>query len=278
MQEVYLDLYFMVNLGMDLICLLITAAVLHRKRSMPRLWLAAALGGLYACFALLFGLSGAVGLLTDAFAAFGMCAVAFGERRHGAWRLAAESGAQLLISAFLGGMMTILFSFLNRLELPLDSAESDGASVWIFAMLAAISGLFTAHGGRLLGRARGSKEVRVEAILLGTAVELRAMVDTGNLLRDPVSGRSVIVADRRVLEPLLPAALFREDYPTAPSLAARLRVIPVKTATGNGLLRAIVPDALTVIEGETRDSCDHLIAWAELGDRAQGFDALFPHS
>ena len=44
-QEVYADLYFLVNMSMDLLCLNLTAALLHRGVRRWRLLLASAVGG-----------------------------------------------------------------------------------------------------------------------------------------------------------------------------------------------------------------------------------------
>ena len=269
--EVYIDLYFLVNAGMDFLCLMLTAVILHRRPRAWRVTAGAILGGLYACAALLSGASAGVGILLDLLVAGGLCAVTFGRKR-----LLRAVGVQLLISALLGGIMTLLFSLLNRMELPLEGADGDGISVWIFALLAALSGLFTLRGGRLLGGARRQRTVRVRAVLFGEKVELLALVDSGNLLRDPVSGRGVIVASREVLLPHLPRELTEEGLTVSHRLATRLRLIPMRTASGEGLLRAVLPDSLTVIEGDREEPCDYLVAIAELGDRAAGFDALFP--
>jgi hypothetical protein len=67
--EVYADLYFLINMGMDLVGLMITAALMHRKGRKWRLVLAAALGGGYALVALLLGLSGWTSLIADLLAA-----------------------------------------------------------------------------------------------------------------------------------------------------------------------------------------------------------------
>ena len=58
--EVYIDLYFLVNAGMDFLCLMISAAILHRQPKGWRCILGAILGGVYACMALLLVFTAAV--------------------------------------------------------------------------------------------------------------------------------------------------------------------------------------------------------------------------
>ena len=116
----------------------------------------------------------------------------------------------------------------------------------------------------------------MDAVLFGNAITLHALVDSGNLLRDPLSGRGVIVADRDRFRNRLPQALLDDRFPTDHSLACRTRLIPVKTAAGDGILRAILPDSLTVFDGKSRQAADYLIAFTSLGNRVEGFDALCP--
>ena len=80
MQEIYADLYVLINFGMDLLCLTVTASLLHLPARRWRILTAAGMGGLYALLSLLFSPTGLPGLLLDLLAALGLSAVAFAER------------------------------------------------------------------------------------------------------------------------------------------------------------------------------------------------------
>ena len=274
MQEVYADLYFLVNACMDLLCLMISAAVLHRRILRRRAILGSILGGVYAVAALLLWIGGIFGLMLDLLAAVAIAAAVFWEKGMRVGILLRISAAFALISALLGGIMTALYAGINRLELPFEALQGEGLSVWMFAVLAAVSGILSLRGGRFLGRSHRAKSVTLEVEMMGRCVTLRAMVDSGNLLRDPMSGRSVIVAEREKLREILPNGLEGDAWMRDAELARRVRLIPARTATGEGMLRAILPDRLTVTDGRERYSSGDLLAPAELGDRAQGFDAL----
>jgi stage II sporulation protein GA (sporulation sigma-E factor processing peptidase) len=269
--EVYADLYFLINMGMDLVGLMITAALMHRKTGKWRLVLAAALGGGYALAALLLGLSGWTSLVADLLAALLLCCVAFAERRRGC-RVLAVGGVYLLVSMILGGVMTALYGWLDRLHLPVEALEGDGLSVWIFSALAAFAGLVTAKGGRFFGRAKRTRTVEISACLFGREISFTALVDTGNLLCDPVSGRGVIVVEERVLRGILPEAFFsgtseevRTSWMREGKNAARVRPIPAGTAAGERLLWAAIPERLEIATEKERFCADYLIAPARLG-------------
>lgn len=268
---------------MDLLCLMITAALLHREVKRLRAVLAALAGGAYAVASLLFGVGGLLGVLLDLSVALLMCAIAFFRRGTKLFAVFRCAVAQTLVSMVLGGVMTALYSFLNRLSLPFEALQGDGLSVWTFALLTGVSGLVTLRGGRFFGLAHKSKSVTVTVRLFGRSVTLRAMVDSGNLLCDPVSGRAVIVADlarlRAVLPPLLVQAYENGDFTVwlqSHENAKRVRPIPTRTATGEGVLFAMVPEQLTVTQKGESYSADYLVAVAPLGAAAAGFDAVIP--
>ena len=276
-EEVYADLYVLVNAGMDLLCFMITATLMHRKILRRRAIPSALLGGVYALGVLLIGAGGVFAIALDLLAMLFMCSIVFYSKGEKFFSLLKITMVNVIVSAFLGGVMTALYAWLTRLNLPMEILEGDGLSVWIFAILAAVSGILTARGGMFFGISRKTRSVKVEAVLFGTPVLLSAMVDSGNFLKDPMGGRGVIVAERKKIAHALPKDFPREGQLNQDAnLAPKLRLIPAKTATGSGMLEAIVPDSLVIVDGDGSHEADYLIAPISLGESAKGFDALIP--
>lgn len=285
-QEVYADLYFLINASMDLLGLMLSATLLHRRLPRWRGILAASLGGIYAVVSLLLLWEGAIGFFADCLAAILMIRIAFPIKKEGRiWKKASHvlkmTAVFLLVSMLLGGVMTALYAALNRLELPLETLRGDGLSVWLFALLSLIAGLVTAKGGRFLGISQKTKSVTLHAVLFGRSVTLRAMVDSGNLCRDPISGRGVVVVELSALEGVLPPSLRRAcesgnytEFLSTYQNSRSVRPIPIQTAGGDAMLLAIVPDRLTLDTGKESFDAEYLIAPARLGESARGFDAL----
>ena len=106
------------------------------------------------------------------------------------------------------------------------------------------------------------------------------MVDTGNHLREPISGRSVIVADRARILAALPTSLSQalqspsaEEWLSDNKYATRIRLVPTSTATGSRMLPALLPDKLTLTNGKETYPADYLIAPAPMEDTSD-FDAV----
>lgn len=275
--EVYGDILFLINASMDCLCFLLTARLLHRPLSRLRLGLGSVLGGVYAVLALLLDVGHLAALAIDITVCLLLCVLVF-PPRTGIWKdMLTTTGVYLLVSFLLGGIMTGLYHVLNRtgLRAALAGSEEDSPTAWLFALLALCSGGIAALGGRLFQRAGANRSapVTVQVAYAGKSVTLEGLVDSGNLLSDPVGGRPVIPVDMQSVSPLFSPALLallqesRQQAPRPEALvgapeASRIRLIPASTATGQGLLLAIRPDRLT------------LSIHTSKGDRVRTVDAL----
>ena len=290
-NEVYADLLFLVNFSMDFLCFYLCARLLHRPLSLWRGVLASALGGVYAVAVLFWTVGALPAFLLDALVCVALCAVAMASRRESWRRLLETSALYLLVSSVLGGVMTLLYSQLNRIPGVTDRVEEDGLTAWLFFALALVSSVLTALWGRCFRREAGKTRVRVAVEQEGRRAELCGIVDSGNLLRDPNSGRPVIPVEAEQLREIAPPSLLAltEQTPTASVLAAldddadgtlarRLRLIPARSATGERLMVGWCPDRITVTEEGKQDErvIEALIAPVHLSDRKDGIAALLP--
>ena len=278
-QTVYVDLFFLINFSMDFLCFFLASELLGGRLPIARTLLASAVGGIYANVALFISVGGIWEILLDVGVCILMCLIVFGKGRS----IVAHTCVYIAISMALGGFMTALFALLNRAELPLDEIQSDGISAWLLMLLAIISGLITLFGGRFFRRKSARKYTALKVIFDGRSKTLSAYCDSGNLLRDPISGRPCIVADTDALRDILPkgiieasknkiadASSFSED------VARKIRLIPTKTATGEGILLALRADKIFVGEGKDEREVNAMLAVCELEKSNEGCQALVP--
>ena len=266
-QTVYGDILFFVNFCMDFQCLFLTARLLHRPFRIWRAVLASVLGAFYACAALFLAVSGAVALLLDSGVCFGMCALTFGigGRHPRAWLF--PFGIYFGVSAAVGGVMSAIGALLSRVEIPLAAGGRSLSSVAFFA-LAVLGGVLTFAWGRICERCAKGKRATLTVTVFEKSSTLSCMVDTANHLRDPVGGNPVALVDLRAAKNFLPEAILRAaekgamtalgDLPT--EQAARVRLIPSATATGQGVLLAVAPHAAFLDVGSGRVPTTLLLA------------------
>lgn len=184
MTVIYLDSLFLTELAADFMLLLATDRFCAAAVGWKRLLAASALGAVYSLlYVLIEGVFGAA-VMKLAFGAL-MLVVAFGGRRDlarcaavFAICAAAFAGIVLAVSICCGGFGTkqLLFSFAAA-----------------YALMGIILRFSAARGGT----------VRAVIKNRGRSVTLTALRDTGSSLRDPVSGAAALIAEEKLLLPLL---------------------------------------------------------------------------
>lgn len=250
--KIYLDLAVFLNFCVDFLLLLGTNRLAGYPPGYGRILLAAVFGGVYSGACLLRGFQFlacgiwriiSLGLLTW---------IAFGWKR-GALR---RCGIFLLLSAALGGIALGI----GRTGLLLLLAAAAG--VWLLCALTAGNGVGV------------NQFISVRLCYDGNRVELNAMRDTGNTLRDPITGESVLVIGAASAQKL--TGLTREQLAHPLETLSRrpvpgLRLIPYSSVGGGGMLLALrITDAAV---GKRRGSM--LVAFAPEGlDGSMGYEAL----
>ncbi len=270
-DTIYADSLLALNLTADYLLLLaagrVSGAVLRRGRIL----LAALLGALYALAAVL----PQCGFLTRPAAKIalgvGMALIASGaERRF--WRCCA---AFFALSALFGGAGWAA-------ALLAGSGAPAGLYVPVSwrALILSFGLCYTAVTLFLRRAAPKSRrrELRLTVTLCGRSAALRALVDTGNSLADPVSGRAAAVCDVSALAPLLGGYIDARDGPAAaealsrrPGLAGRVTLLPYSAVGSHGLLAAVRPEE-ALADGEPRE----LLLALSPERLAGGYDAIVP--
>lgn len=278
-QEIYGDLYFAVNFTMDTLALYLTAKLLHLSPPKWRLAIGGALGALYSVLSLILPSGNPIATVTTLLVPCLICLAAFG------WHHFRALGRQLTafwaISLLLGGLMTAVCYGVGIWG---DNQVSVGGKVqplmgdlpfWQLLLFALLAGALITT---LLKRRKPAAHMTDIIIEENTRVTLRALVDSGNLLTEPISGLPVIVVNRSHADTFLPEELRfaasehggnLSQMPQSSTL--RLRLIPCSTASGERILYGFIPKRIFV-SGQPKEAC---IAIGELAPHAD-YAAILP--
>ena len=200
MTVVYRDALFLLNLIVNYLLLLAAAKLAGEPLRRLRLAAGAALGGLYAAAIFFPGMGFLTHPLCKLGAAVLMLLTGFGGSRRLLrvtlvfFGLSCAFGGGIFAIGLLGGRgLTlrngVLYSVMDLRILLLSAAVCYAVLTLVFRR--------TARHGR--------REVLPAVLTLeGRRVAVNALVDTGNTLTDPVTGRPVMVAEGSRLSPLLP--------------------------------------------------------------------------
>jgi len=285
---VYGDLWFSLNFTVDLGLLWLAGRAAGLRTSPGRLVLAAALGGTYGLGYLLpdlgpFYSPGAIGLFSLFIVGVAFApAVAAAGRAGGPW---AGVGALTRAAAgfYLGGL-SMAGGVLAAQQLESRLPATPG---WLWSLpapgVASLLGALAVTAGAIglvrhvAGRRRWLEQALVptEVVVGAHRATLRALVDTGNMLRDPLSRAPVVIVSYPAIRNLLPpdiCAVYEEPRraaspagrgeapgPDLGQLAAvlsasrwgtRFRVVPFQSlGAANGLLLGFRPDLVVLREG-----------------------------
>jgi stage II sporulation protein GA (sporulation sigma-E factor processing peptidase) len=268
MRVLYLDTLFFLNYGLDYLALYFAGRLMKLPTRQWRLLLAALPGAAFAAAAVLWLGESPWYYLGFVLVGALMVWIGFG-RDAGRTRLLLCTVAQLGAAILLGGVISALYHVLNGLitpgvQMPISAGEG-------ILLLAVLSGGVIKLAFAVLDRRGGGDRVRVTVEAFGRKCKLLLYVDSGNLLRDPLDGKQVIVLSRRAMT-ALPIFVRRSLETGQPEgeMKRRMRVIPTHSVGGDRLLYGFVPDSVTDEKGRRFDA---VVAMGN-GDDFGGNDGL----
>lgn len=259
-QLVYADILFLIDFSMDFLTFYIVSHLLKQRIRLVRHCSASAMGGVYSVISLGMPVNRFLGILFDIFVCFVMCMTAFFPKDPKRFRkIPLYMATFFVVSAMLGGIMTAFFSLLNSSVTDIEGGRED-LSLWVFGFVALLSGLTTFLGSDLIGRTSRSKFGRLTVRVGARKMNFEAMSDSGNMLKDPIGGKDVVIVDRERASALVPSLASDKLTSLPPELARTLRLIPIRTATGEGMLTAFMPDEVYLDYDGSKKQIDVLVA------------------
>ena len=201
MRTVYLDELFLLNFVVDYLLLLSAGRLAGEVLRRGRLALGALLGAAYAAAVFLPGWSFLLHPLCKLGAAVGMVLIGYGGSR----RLLRVSLVFFAVSAAFGGGIFALNTLGSRGLALENGVLSSAMDLRLILLSAAGCYVLITLVFQRAARHSGPREL-VPAVLQldGRRVALTALVDTGNTLTDPATGRPVMVAEGEKVWALFP--------------------------------------------------------------------------
>lgn len=208
--KLYIDSVFILQLLTNLYLLSLAGQIMRRTATRRRIWLGAAVGAGMICMSLMLPVSVVGVRLLLAAVPVSMCMMCITYRIYGVRELFRASLVMASAGFFLGGVM---IWFLNRLRFIVKGK----GGLFLTLMVGAVSYLIlrTLLSRFMKRREENLRTVRFYVPALGQEIRVRALVDTGNHLTDPVSGVPVSVISRKTAR-CLASCLSQEKYHAVP--------------------------------------------------------------
>lgn len=257
---IYIDIVFLENLIMNSIIIYATSIILKIKPKLIRVVTSSAIGSIYAIISYVTELSIYTSIISKGILAIVMVYIAFNpQNMKNMWK-------QLLIfyltSFVFGGVALYLIYFIK----PQDVFIKNGIFVGDYALKAIFLGAIIAFiiikiSIKIVKTKINAKDMfcKIRIKLNGKEIETKAMIDTGNLAKEPITNTPVVIVESSLLEEVLPKEILnsidnilagkldgvKEEY------ISRLRCIPFSSlGKQNGMLLGIKADEIVVEKEE----------------------------
>lgn len=204
-MTIYIDVVLIENLCMNYIILFATGYILKEKRNSIRLILSALIGGIYSIIAYM--------QILDLYSNMGMkfllsvIMVYIAYNAKNIKKMARQIVMFYMVSFVFGGCAFALLYFVKPQEIIMQNGMYVGTYPLKIALLGGIVGFTIMTIAFKVVKAKLRKKdmyCEIQIYLNEKNIKTKAMIDTGNMLKDPITRMPVIVVQKNVLYDIIP--------------------------------------------------------------------------
>ncbi len=272
-MTIYIDIIIVENLIMNYIILYATGLISKNKISHLRIIFASIIGAIYAVTEYISKLNIYSNILLKIILSIVIVFIAFYPQN-------VKKMFKLLVLFYLttftfGGVATYLIYVLKPQNIIIKNGMYVGTYVLKVIFIGAIVGTIILIIAFKFAKNKITKKdmiCKVKIKLNGKEIVLDTMVDTGNMLKEPLTGNPVVVVEKTSLYDLMPKEILNNtelilggDFGKIPEnikneYISRLKIIPFSSlGKQNGMLIGIKPEKLYVINEQLEEKKDNAI-------------------
>lgn len=278
MKTLYIDVYFMINFTVDILAIFIALKTVHITTNIRRLIVSGLLGASLAICELFVNKNVFHILLATIFVFLIsniMCHEASLLRKI-------KFLISFYISSFLiSGAVNFVYSLMDRYleDVSISSGSSANRRMLIFSliilMMIGVLRLFI----MVFANSINEKSVRIIVELGDEVLGLDALVDTGNLVKDPMNMNPVIFLKRSYAEKIIPTHVIELSHIDTLSndFKKRIRLIPVTRNSETHVMTGIRVDKVIICNGKSKEPIDATIVIDKEEGTYGGYYALVPY-
>lgn len=270
---IYVDIIFLENLIMNSIILYATSIILKIKPKIVKIMISSTIGSVYAIILYATNMKMYTSIISKIILSIIMVYVAFNSQNvKKMWK-------QLLIfyltSFVFGGVSLYLIYVIKPQNILMKNGMFAGQYVLKVIMLSAIVAFVVIKISlKIIKTKFNSKDIycKIKFKLNGKQIETKAMIDTGNLVKEPITNTPVIIVESTLLENILPKEILNNlenilggDFSEIPEkiqndYISKLRCIPF-TSLGkqNGMLVGIKAEEMEIESEDEKKKCNNVI-------------------
>lgn len=272
-MTIYLDVIIVENLIMNYIILYATGLISKIKIKHLRLFLASLIGAIYSVIEYISKINIYSNIITKIILSILIVYIAYNPQD--VKKMCKELLLFYLTTFTFGGVATYLIYVIKPQEIIIKNGMYTGTYILKTVFLGAIIGSIIIIIGFKLAKNKITKKDMfciTKIKINGKEIELKTMMDTGNMLKEPISGNPVMVVEKNSLYNIIPKEILNNienilggDFEKIPQelkeeYIPRLKIIPFSSlGKQNGMLLGIKAEKFKIITEQTEEEKENVI-------------------
>lgn len=208
-MTVYLDIIFLENICMNYIIILATGLILKKKISYIRILLSSTLGSIYVLVTYITNFQTLFGITMKILLSIAMVYIAFGS--NSIKKQIKELLVFYLSSFAFGGTAFAMIYFIKPQNVMMKNGVYIGTYTLNTILIGGIVGFVLINIVFKIVKRKITKEdmnCQMKIVFDGKFIEVKTMIDTGNMLKDPISQKPVAIVESSLVKQILPSSII----------------------------------------------------------------------
>lgn len=268
-MTIYLDIVFFENFILNYIIILSTAIISKSKIKLTSIMLSSTIGGIFSILNYLMNINSLENMILKIIISILMMLIAFNEYKIK--KLIKQLLFFYLVSFTFGGIAFMLLFFIKPQNIIMKSNHLVGTYPIKITILAGILGFVVIFLIEKIIKDRLNKKSMIcdlEIFYDGKIRKIKTMIDTGNLLKEPISKNDVIIVEKESLEGIVSKDILENIKYILKGkwiqeeniYSYKIKLIPFSSlGNDNGLLLGFKPDYVKIYSDDEITRNDVLI-------------------
>ena len=244
MKTIYIDVYFLLNFTVDLLSVYFASRLSKVCIKNVNMILISLIGALYSVCLVLISAGGIIDLLM--LLASLVLVILFIGRGIALVRRIKLLICYIVLMALIGGVVHFLYSVLSKYFAYQPTSQPQNRKLLILSILIIIAFSVIKLISVVFSKTKVERNVKIAISLMGKRVECDALVDTGNLLHDPIDSTPVMLIAQCLADKIMPGGVPQDINSIPAHLASRVRIIPVMKGVERKIYIGFLPDSVEV--------------------------------
>lgn len=259
-MTIYLDIVLFENVFLNFIIILCTAIISKSKIKVIRIFLSSFIGGIFAIFNYIIKINWILTIVLKVIVSIFMMKIAF--KKCSLKKMLKQLIFFYLVSFTFGGIAFMLLFFINPQNIIIKSNHLVGTYPIKIAIISGIIGfIIFLVISKIIKNNLNKKSIlcEIEIFYKGNIQKMKTMLDTGNLLKEPINKMDVVIVEKESLKSIISKDILdniqdilKGKWLESENLHSyKLKLIPFSSlGNDNGLLIGFKPDYVKIYSEE----------------------------